>query len=212
MAYDSIRRIYLFETLRELGMPNKLTRLVRMALHKTRNKVKVQNELSREFLVNQGLKQGDALSCVLFNLTLERWVRAIKIREQGTMRSFLNATSNRAGNFFNQGLQVLAGKWTLPNTAEPQAVWTFSWSANIVRNKKCTYPLAWTTGEKVAKQLLSNQPVGRPRKRWLNDVEDDLVQLRVWDWRRVALDRGAWRDVVEGARVLHGLCSATVNK
>jgi len=39
-------------------------------------------------------------------------------------------------------------------------------------------------GERVAKQLLSDQPVrrrrrGRPRKKWLNDVEDDLVHLRV---------------------------------
>jgi hypothetical protein len=31
---------------------------------------------------------------------------------------------------------------------------------------------------------------GRPRLRWMNDVEDDLRKLRVKRWRKKALERG----------------------
>ena len=46
---------------------------------------------------------------------------------------------------------------------------------------------------------------GRPRKRWLDDVEEDLRKLRVRDWRQQASDRPEWRRVVEQAKELHGL-------
>lgn len=45
---------------------------------------------------------------------------------------------------------------------------------------------------------------GRPRKRWLDDVEGDLRTLRVHAWRMQALDREGWRGGVEEARTLHG--------
>ena len=42
--------------------------------------------------------------------------------------------------------------------------------------------------------------LGRPRLRW-----EDVKELRVRGWRRIAQDRQAWRAVVEQARTLHGL-------
>jgi hypothetical protein len=46
---------------------------------------------------------------------------------------------------------------------------------------------------------------GRPRKRWLDDLEEDLRKLGVKGWRRKAEDREEWRHVVKTAGVLHGL-------
>jgi hypothetical protein len=46
---------------------------------------------------------------------------------------------------------------------------------------------------------------GRPRKRWLDDLEEDLRKLGVKGWRRKAEDREEWRNVVNKAEVLHGL-------
>jgi hypothetical protein len=63
-AYDSIYRKSLYKIMREFGMPQKLINLVKMPLTDTVSKVRVQGQISREFAVNRGLKQGDALSCI----------------------------------------------------------------------------------------------------------------------------------------------------
>ena len=41
---------------------------------------------------------------------------------------------------------------------------------------------------------------GRPRLRWINDVEDDLRKLGVKRWRTKALDREEWASIVRGAK------------
>jgi hypothetical protein len=46
---------------------------------------------------------------------------------------------------------------------------------------------------------------GRPRKRWLDDLEEDLRKLGVKGWRRKAEDREEWRHVAKKAEVLQGL-------
>ena len=61
-----------------------------------------------------------------------------------------------------------------------------------------------------ARQVFRNHPQGRrlpgrPRKRWLDDVERDLQQLNVRGWRRRAQDRTEWKKVVEQAKVLQGM-------
>ena len=37
---------------------------------------------------------------------------------------------------------------------------------------------------------------GRPRLRWINDVEDDLRKLDVKRWRMKALDREEWASII----------------
>jgi hypothetical protein len=46
---------------------------------------------------------------------------------------------------------------------------------------------------------------GRPRNRYLDDVEDDLKQLGVRGWRRKARDREKWEKILKEAKALQGL-------
>jgi hypothetical protein len=46
---------------------------------------------------------------------------------------------------------------------------------------------------------------GRPSKRWLDDLEEDLRKLGVKGWKRKAEHREEWRNVVKKAEALHGL-------
>ena len=48
---------------------------------------------------------------------------------------------------------------------------------------------------------------GRPKKRYLDGIEEDLKQLEVRGWRRKAADRDEWRTVVEKAKALKGCCA-----
>jgi sorting nexin-29 len=56
--------------------------------------VKIQNVLSESFCIRNGLRQGDALAYILFNIALENIIRA--------------ANTNQHGNIFYKSVQILA--------------------------------------------------------------------------------------------------------
>jgi hypothetical protein len=60
------------------------------------------------------------------------------------------------------------------------------------------------TNETHTQQSKRVTKTGRPRKRWVEDVEEDLRKMDVRDWRRKAKEKNEWADVIE-AKVLQGL-------
>jgi hypothetical protein len=44
--------------------------------------------------------------------------------------------------------------------------------------------------------------MGRPRQRWLEDVNKNLRETKVKRWRQKAVDRAEWASVIEEAKVL----------
>ncbi|VVC30294.1 eIF3G, RNA recognition motif,RNA recognition motif domain,Eukaryotic translation initiation factor 3 [Cinara cedri] len=80
-AYDSIHRESLINILRKFKFPKKLVNLVEASINGTKIKVKLANTLSQPVEVVTGLRQGDALSPVLFNLVLGKIVREINLCE-----------------------------------------------------------------------------------------------------------------------------------
>jgi hypothetical protein len=60
-----------------LGIPTKLVRLIKACVQKSKCKVKFNEELSEDFSVETGLRQGDALSPTLFNTALESVEREV---------------------------------------------------------------------------------------------------------------------------------------
>ena len=84
-AYDTINRAELVEIMKEFGIPMKLVRLVRMTLTNTNSKVKIQGKLSPSSETTIGLRQGDLLSTLLFNLCMEKIIRNDRINPGGTI-------------------------------------------------------------------------------------------------------------------------------
>lgn len=355
-AYDSIERPYLFETLHVLGVPAKLVRLVEMTLKKTRGKISLAGAKSREFNVARGLRQGDALSCMLFNLTLERVIRKIEINPGGTLLNRtvqylayaddldilsrnergmkealeeLTEESLKAGLCINKDKtkymlmnraqrssvnQIMVGRYSFENVAcfkylgsiltennetlleikerikagnkayfslqhllksrlisrrskksiyrtvlrpivmYASETWVMTrrdetmlntWERKVlrriygpvreedgwrIRTNTEVYEmykepsivteikrarLRWLghlermPAERTVKKVYSQKPEGRrlpgcPRKRWLDDVEDDIREMGVRGWRRRARDRNEWKRIVEAAKALHG--------
>jgi hypothetical protein len=56
----------------------KLVRLIKMCLNETCSKVRIGKHLSDSFPVQNGLKQGDALTPLLFNSALEYAIRKVQ--------------------------------------------------------------------------------------------------------------------------------------
>ena len=67
----------------EFGVPKKLARLVKMCLTETYSRVRVGKNLSDRFPIRNGLKQGDALSPLLFNFGLEYVIRRVQVNQDG---------------------------------------------------------------------------------------------------------------------------------
>jgi hypothetical protein len=52
----------------------------------------------------------------------------------------------------------------------------------------------------VERKLGGRRGRGRPRLRWINDVEGDLRKLGVKRWRTKALDRVEWASIIREAK------------
>jgi len=60
----------------EFSIPKKLIQMTKVGMEGGVSKVRVNNSLSSSFEIHGGLKQGNALSSLLFNLVLEKAVRS----------------------------------------------------------------------------------------------------------------------------------------
>jgi hypothetical protein len=77
-AYDSVRKEALYNILIKFGISRKLVGLIKMCLNETYSRVRIGKNPSDKFSVQNGLKQGEALSPLLFNFASEYAIRRVQ--------------------------------------------------------------------------------------------------------------------------------------
>ncbi len=82
-AYDKVWRADLWATLRGYGVRGKLLGSIKALYKESKACVRVEGEVTEEFMVEQGLRQGCPLSPWLFNVFLDRVVREAIVGFQG---------------------------------------------------------------------------------------------------------------------------------
>jgi sorting nexin-29 len=79
-AFDTVYRSKMIETLKLMEIPSKLIKQIKMTVQNTRAVVETEHGRTEKFHINTGLRQGDALSTLLFNLVLEGIIRKLDTR------------------------------------------------------------------------------------------------------------------------------------
>ena len=77
-AYDKIMHAYLWKVLERFGLPNHFIRTVKTLYENAATVVIINGVISTPFLVIRGVRQGDPLSCLLFDLSIEPMAEMIR--------------------------------------------------------------------------------------------------------------------------------------
>jgi hypothetical protein len=64
--------------------------------------------------------------------------------------------------------------------------------------------------ERTPKRILQSKPIGtrfrgRPRKRWIVDIEEDMHIMGIRGWRNQCKERAEWKRITEKAKTPSGL-------
>jgi hypothetical protein len=82
-AYGSVRTEPLHNILIEFGLPRKQFWMIKVCLIETYSTVRIGKNLSDKFTVQDGMKQGDALSPLLLNFALQYTIRRVQENQKG---------------------------------------------------------------------------------------------------------------------------------
>ena len=84
-VYDSIYREKRLYAMMGFGVPSKLIRLVKTTMINVQCSVQIQSHLSEPISTTRGVRQGDALACLLCNIALEKVIRDSGIQTRRTI-------------------------------------------------------------------------------------------------------------------------------
>ena len=94
-AFDSVPRKLIWQSLRERGIKNKLRNNIKAIYERTTNYVRKDMEQLEEFVTKKGLRQGGALSSVLFIIIMNNVAKEVmsKIEQSHVGYKCLEAVS-----------------------------------------------------------------------------------------------------------------------
>jgi len=78
-AFDTVNRDVIYSSLTKYNVPDKLLKLIKLTMQRTKMKVKVNNSHSEWFETKTGVRQGDPLSALPFSVVLDSVITNLEI-------------------------------------------------------------------------------------------------------------------------------------
>jgi len=97
----------------------------------------------------------------------------------------------------NEELEILIKKKKIVRFIKSQRL---NWAAHVIG-----MDTARTVKKLTEWEPFSSRPVGRLRLRWLDQVEEDLKEVKVRNWREKCKDRRLWNEIIKQAKTHQGL-------
>ena len=82
-AYDRVDQTWLLSVMHAMGIPLPLLNIIQDILPSCRSRVRVNSGLSEPFFLKRGVRQGDPLSCLLYNFSIEPLAMRLRAMIQG---------------------------------------------------------------------------------------------------------------------------------
>jgi len=120
--------------------------------------------------------------------------------ERRVFRKIYGPTLDNGGTWrikTNEELETLIKRKNIVRFIKSQRL---RWTAHVIRMDTTRIVRKVTEWEP-----RSSRPVGRPRLRWLDQVEEDLKKMKVRNWRQKCKDRRLRNEIVKQAKTHQGL-------
>ena len=138
-----------------------------------------------------------------FSTLSHNWYNYSKKKLLGTeciMRKIFCPTRSDDGNWrinTNQGINDILKGWNIIGFIKKQRL---NWLGHVER-------MAEDNNVQQIKRWkpMSKRPIGRPKTRWENDVLEDIRNMNVNNWKKMAQNRDSWKKPIEQARTLYRL-------
>lgn len=215
-AYDRVSHSWLRRCLRRVGVPRPLVCSIMEIYHGSASRLMINGHLSSPIPLSRGVRQGDPLSCLLFDLTIEPFALAL-IHEQ-KMGGFTLSDKRVIKTLMYADdtmivLNNLDREWTLllkiykryGKASGAQNNWSKSTVLAIIDAAKDTYqPLRELTVQENAEVSYLGIPVGVNVDHdafWTKCLEKVRNRIRHWDtimtsrWARVAVTKTMYQSL-----------------
>jgi len=143
------------------------------------------------------------MNCIILPVVLygcETW--SLTLREEPRLRVFENRVLRRV---FGPKRDEVTGEWRKLHNEELSNLYSLPNIVRVVKSRR----MRWTRhvarmgeGRGVHRVLVGKpegkRPLGRPRRRWEDNIKMDLQEVRggCGDWMELAQDRDRWRALV----------------
>ena len=129
-AYDKIAHDYLWRVLGRFGIPESLVNTIKALYQSAETRVMLNGHLSSKFKVIRGVRQGDPMSCLLFDLAIEPLAAMLRQSEikgysiPGAKEKLIaNLFADDTTTFLSEGdsfnvLQTILQRWCTTSTAK----------------------------------------------------------------------------------------------
>jgi hypothetical protein len=120
--------------------------------------------------------------------------------ERRVLRKLYRPTQDNDGTWrikTNEELDILIKKKNIVRFIKSQRL---RWAAHVIR-----MDAARTVKKLTEWEPCLSRPVGRPRLRWMEQVEEGLKKMKVRNWRKKCKDRRWWNEIIKQTKTHQGL-------